>query len=158
MSSGLNRCTFIGNLGADPEVRYSAAGSAVCEIRLAVSESWKDKQTGEKKERTEWVRVTFFGKLAEIVGEYCKKGKQIYVAGRMHTEEYERDGVKKWATKIMGDEMLLLGGAGGERSDGSSARQPQQRQAPARGSAPPSGRAAPQSATRDGFEDDDIPF
>jgi single-strand DNA-binding protein len=106
---GINKVILVGNLGADPETRYTPSGTAITEIRIATSESWKDKQTGEKQERTEWHRITFFGKVAEIAGEYLKKGGQVYVEGKIRTEEYEKDGVKKYSTKIIADVMQLLG-------------------------------------------------
>lgn len=109
MSKGLNKVMIIGNLGADPEVRYTSSGTAIATARLATSESWKDKTTGEQQERTEWHRCKFFGKLAEIVGQYVKKGSQIYVEGKLRTEEYEKDGIKRYSTDIVCDEMQMLG-------------------------------------------------
>ena len=110
MSRGINKAILVGNLGADPETRYTPSGTAITEIRIATSEAWKDKQTGEQQERTEWHRVTFFGKLAEIAGEYLKKGAQVYVEGKIKTEEYEKDGVKRYSTKVIADQMQMLGG------------------------------------------------
>lgn len=133
---GVNKAIIIGTLGQDPEVRYTGSGTAITNISLATNESWTDKQSGEKSERTEWHRVTFFGKLAEIAGEYLKKGRQVYVEGSLRTDKYtDKDGVERYTTKIIADQMQMLGGQGG--SDSSAPRQQrhertQQRQAPAR--------------------------
>ncbi len=99
MARGVNKVILVGNLGADPETRYTPSGTAITSIRIATSESWKDKQTGEQQERTEWHRVDFFGRLAEIAGEYLKKGRQVYVEGKLRTDEYEKDGVKRYSTE-----------------------------------------------------------
>ena len=109
-SRGINKVILVGNLGAEPETRYTPSGTAITSIRIATSESWKDKQTGEQKERTEWHRVEFFGRLAEIAGEYLKKGGQVYVEGSIRTDEYEKDGIKRYSTKIIANEMQMLGG------------------------------------------------
>jgi single-strand DNA-binding protein len=165
MADGLNKVQLIGNLGADPEVRYSGSGKAVVELRLATAESWKDKD-GNRQEHTEWHRVVFFGKTAEIIGEFCTKGRQLYVEGRIRTEEYEKDGVKRYATKIMGDQFRLLGGRpadggsqrGGARDDASSGGERRQyRGAPSRHQPPPRGQEKQAPAGND-FYDDDIPF
>ena len=163
MARGINKVILVGNLGADPETRYTPSGTAITSIRIATSESWKDKQTGEQQERTEWHRVEFFARLAEIAGEYLKKGSQVYIEGKLRTEEYEKDGVKRWSTKIIADEMQMLGGreGGGEGASfgggGGAARE----RGPARGPQPaPAARNAPASAPsgNDGFDDDEIPF
>lgn len=107
---GENLVILIGSLGADPETRYSANGSAITAIKLATSKEWKDKITGEKKEHTEWHKVKFFGKLAEIAGKYLKKGSSVYVKGELKTEDYEKDGVKRYFTNIIAGEMQMLGG------------------------------------------------
>ncbi len=154
MANDLNQCQFIGRAGSDPEVRYTPAGDAVCNLGIAVG--WKTKE----KEGVEWVRCAFFGKLAEIVGEYVTKGKQIFVSGRMSTREYEKEGVKHYITEVRCDRMQLLGsrdgGEGqGERSGG------QQRQAPARSaSSGQQQRAARQQGADDPFGDmdSDIPW
>lgn len=113
MARGINKVILVGNLGADPEVRYTAGGSAITSIRIATSESWKDKQTGEQQERTEWHRVKFFGRLAEIAGEYLKKGRQVYVEGSLRTDKYtDKDGVERYSTDIVANEMQMLGGTG----------------------------------------------
>ena len=158
MARGINKVILVGNLGADPETRYTPAGLAITSIRIATSESWKDKQTGEQQERTEWHRVKFFGRLAEIAGEYLKKGGQVYIDGKLRTEEYEKDGIKRWSTDIIADEMQMLGskggsaggeGGGGERRERGPVRGPQP--APARNApaAPPAG---------ENFDEDEIPF
>jgi single-strand DNA-binding protein len=168
MARGVNKVILIGNLGADPETRYTASGSAICTIRIATSESWKDKQTGEQQERTEWHRVKFFGRLAEIAGEYLKKGRQVYIEGSIRTDKYtDKEGIERYSTDIIANEMQMLGGggegasrgAGGEGGGGYRARpQPSQ----SRGGAPSGGgRPAPSQQPASGvgeFEDDDIPF
>jgi len=163
MARGINKVILVGNLGADPETRYTPSGTAITTIRVATSESWKDKQTGEQQERTEWHRVKFFSRLAEIAGEYLKKGSQVYIEGRLRTEEYEKDGIKRWSTDIVADEMQMLGsrgggtgggeggGGGGERRERGPARGPQS--APQRSA--PAGAPAP---AHDSFDDDEIPF
>ena len=114
MARGVNKVTLIGNLGADPEIRYTAGGSAVANVRLATAETWRDKETGDQQERTEWHRVVFFSRLAEIVGEYLKKGAQIYVEGRLQTRKWQdRDGNDRYTTEIVANEMQMLGGRGG---------------------------------------------
>ena len=111
MARGINKVILVGTLGKDPEVRYSQGGSALTSISVATNESWKDKQTGEQKERTEWHRVKFFGRLAEIAGEYLKKGGQVYIEGSLRTEKYtDKQGVEKYSTDIIASEMQMLGG------------------------------------------------
>ncbi|HEY6942146.1 single-stranded DNA-binding protein [Dokdonella sp.] len=168
----MNKVILVGNLGADPETRYTANGGAITSIRIATSESWKDKQTGEQQERTEWHRVKFFGRLAEIAGEYLKKGRQVYVEGSLRTDKYtDKDGVERYSTDIIANEMQMLGGPGGGGGEGGgyggggggggggySRDRGGERSAPSRG-APPS--AAPRQSAPpadSGFEDDDIPF
>ncbi len=120
MARGINKVILIGNLGKDPEVRYAPNGGAVTNITLATSESWKDKNSGEKQEKTEWHRVVFFGKLAEIAGEYLKKGAQIYVEGRLQTRKWQdKEGKDRYTTEIVAGELQMLGsraGAGGAMS------------------------------------------
>jgi single-strand DNA-binding protein len=159
MARGINKVILVGNLGADPETRYTPSGTAITSIRIATSESWKDKQTGEQQERTEWHRVEFFGRLAEIAGEYLKKGRQVYIEGKLRTDEYEKDGVKRWSTKIIADEMQMLGGREGGGSEGASGGGYSRERGPARGpqSAPAPARSAPAPAS-DNFDDDEIPF
>src|SRR6478752_3389150 len=120
MARGVNKVILVGTLGKDPEVRYSQAGAAMASISVATNESWKDKVTGEKQERTEWHRVKFFGRLAEIAGEYLKKGGQVYIEGSLRTEKYtDKQGVEKYSTDIIANEMQMLGGkpeGGSERT------------------------------------------
>ena len=159
MARGVNKVILVGNLGADPETRYSASGTAMCSIRIATSESWNDKQTGEKQERTEWHRVKFFGKLAEIAGQYLKKGRQVYIEGSIRTDKYtDKDGIERYSTDVIANEMQMLGGQGegGGRGEGGGF-QPR----PAQGRSAPAGQArssAPPPADNEGFPDDDIPF
>jgi len=111
MARGKNLVILIGNLGKDPEVRYMPNGDALCNLTVATSDTWKDKQTGENKEQTEWHRVTFFGRLAEIAGEYLKKGSKVYIEGSLRTRKYTgNDGIERYATEIRGAEMQMLGG------------------------------------------------
>ena len=112
MANDLNRCSFIGRLGRDPEVKYMPSGSAVVNFSIAVGQSWKDKETGQKKEKTEWVRISAFGKLAEICGEYLSKGKQIFISGRMETRKWEKDGVPQYSTEIIANDVQFLGSRG----------------------------------------------
>lgn len=114
MARGINKVILIGNLGADPEVRYMPSGGAVANLRVATTESWKDKQTGERQEQTEWHQVVFFGKLAEIAGEYLKKGSKLYVEGRLRTRKWQdKSGTDRYTTEIVGGEMQMLDGRGG---------------------------------------------
>ena len=154
MARGINKVILVGNLGADPETRYSPSGTAVTKIRVATSESWKDKQSGEQNERTEWHRVTMFGRLGEIAAEYLRKGSQVYIEGSLRTNKWQgQDGQDRYTTEIIADEMQMLGGrgggsfGGGQQGGGSSFGGGQQG----------GGSAPPQSGPDDGF-DDDIPF
>lgn len=148
--ASLNKCQFIGNLGRDPELKYMPSGDAVASISVGVTESWKDKTTGEKKELTEWVRISFFGKLAEIAGQYLKKGSQVYVEGAMRTRKYtDKDGVEKYVTEIRGETMKMLGSRPAD-SGGTDSPAPRQQLAAARGNQ----RPAPNFSDMD----DDIPF
>lgn len=111
MARGVNKVILVGTLGRDPEMRYTAAGKAIANTSLATNESWKDKNTGEKQERTEWHNITFFGPLAEIAGKYLKKGAQVYVEGSLRTDKYvDKQGVEKYSTKVHVNEMQMLGG------------------------------------------------
>lgn len=113
MARGINKVILVGNLGADPETRYMPSGGAVTNVRLATSDTWRDKQSGEQQERTEWHRVVFFGRLAEVAGEYLRKGRQIYVEGRLQTRKWQtQDGQDRWSTEIVANEMQMLGGRG----------------------------------------------
>lgn len=130
--ASLNKVIIIGNLGRDPETRYMPSGDCMTTITVATTETWKDKQTGDKKEATEWHRISFFGKLAEIAGQYLKKGSQVYVEGSLRTREYtDKDGVKKYATDIKASEMKMLGGRAESAPAAQAPRQAaQQQQAP----------------------------
>ncbi|HEY8330515.1 MAG TPA: single-stranded DNA-binding protein [Pseudomonas sp.] len=165
MARGVNKVILVGNVGGDPETRYLPNGNAVTNITLATSDSWKDKQTGQLQERTEWHRVVFFGKVAEIAGEYLRKGSQVYVEGRLQTREWEKDGVKRYTTEIvvdMGGQMQLLGGRGGNAGDEAprAPRAPReaQQQAPRQSRPAPQQPAAQQPAPDYDSFDDDIPF
>lgn len=162
MARGVNKVILVGNLGADPETRYSASGTAFCSISVATTDSWKDKQTGERQEKTEWHRVKFFGRLAEIAGEYLKKGQQVYVEGALRTDKYtDKEGVERYSTDIIANEMQMLGGrseGGGGRGEGGG-YQPRPSQGRPAGAPSGGGRpSAPPSQDNGGFEDDDIPF
>jgi single-strand DNA-binding protein len=114
MARGINKVILVGNLGADPETRYMPSGSAVTNLSVATSESWKDKQTGEQTERTEWHKVVMFDRLAEIAAEYLRKGSQVYIEGKLQTRKWQdRDGNDRWTTEIRANEMQMLGGRGG---------------------------------------------
>lgn len=151
-SRGLNKVMLIGNLGADPEVRYSPSGMAVANVRLATNESWRDKESGETQERTEWHRVVFFGRLAEVVKEYLHKGSQIYLEGRLQTRKWQdKDGQDRYSTEIVANDMQMLGGRGGTASFDDA---PPQEAEP---DTAPSQAKKPSSVTDEDF-DDDIPF
>ena len=126
----INKVMIIGTLGRDPEVRYLPNGNAVCSISLATDEGYKDKNTGQQVDRTEWHKVEAFGKLAEIIGEYLKKGSKCYVEGKLKTDEYEKDGIKRYSTKIVANEMTMLDSKqDGQQNQGYQQASPQQ-QAP----------------------------
>ncbi len=160
--ASVNKVILIGNLGRDPEVRYATSGSAICNVTIATSRQWKDKTSGERQEETEWHRVVFYDRLAEIAGEYLKKGRPVYVEGRLKTRKWtDKDGVEKYTTEIVAAEMQLLGGrdggGGGAMGGGDeSAAQAPRSAPPARST--PAAKPAPKSPT--GFDDmdDDIPF
>ncbi len=163
MARGINKVILIGNLGNDPEVRYMPNGNAVANITLATSDSWRDKQTGQMVDRTEWHRVVFFGKLAEIAGEYLRKGSKVYVEGRLQTREWEKDGVKRYTTEIvvdMGGTMQMLDGRNDNQEAGSrpAASRPAPQPAAAQPQQPASSRPAAQPAPDYDSFDDDIPF
>jgi len=121
MARGINKVILIGNCGADPETRYLTNGGAVTNITVATSESWKDRETGQQNERTEWHRVVFFRRLAEIAGEYLKKGSKVYIEGSLRTNQWERDGQKHYTTEIIADQMQMLDSRGSGGSAGGSA-------------------------------------
>ncbi|BBB69210.1 single-stranded DNA-binding protein [Undibacterium sp. YM2] len=164
--ASVNKVIIVGNLGRDPETRYMPSGDAMTSITVATTDSWKDKSSGEKKEQTEWHRITFFGKLAEIAGQYLKKGSQVYVEGSLRTRKYtDKDGVEKYATDIKADSMQMLGSrqgmgggagmddGGGYGGGGGGAPAPRPQAAPQQRQAPAS-RPAPNFSDMD----DDIPF
>ena len=170
--ASINKVILVGNLGQDPEVKYMPSGGAVTNISIATTDSWKDKATGEKKENTEWHRVVFFNRLAEIVGEYLRKGSQVYIEGNLRTRKWQdQNGVDKYTTEIVAREMQMLGGRAGGSSDFApsqqSQQQPQQAQQQGGGQQQQGGGAPQQSAPQqqqsappqnfDNF-DDDIPF
>lgn len=163
--ASVNKVILVGNLGRDPEIRYMPSGEPVANVTIATSSKYKSK-TGEMVEETEWHRVTFFGKLAEIVGQYLKKGRSIYVEGRIKTRKYtDKDGVEKYATDIIANEMQMLGGREGmgepSQDDGGGYDSAPRRPAPQRPAAPaPAARQAPAPRPASGFDDmdDDIPF
>ena len=147
----LNKVHLIGRVGGDPETNYTQGGTAITKCTLATSEKWKDKNSGEVQERTEWHRLTFFGRIAEVVAEYVKKGSLIYVEGKLHYGEYtDREGIKRYTTEVQCDGMKLL--------ESKKDRDGEQRErAPARGpQSPPAGARAP--APAGDFDEDDIPF
>ncbi len=155
MARGVNKVILIGNMGKDPDIRYMPSGAAAANCSIATSESWRDKNTGEMQEKTEWHNLVFFGRLAEIVGEYCKKGSKIYVEGRLQTRKWQdKNGNDRYTTEIVANEMQMLDsrGAGGDYSSGgqSSYGGGQQQSAPAQQQPAP-------AMANDDF-DDDIPF
>jgi single-strand DNA-binding protein len=161
MARGVNKVILVGNLGKDPEVKYFPNGDAFCNLTLATTDSWTDKTSGEKKERTEWHNVVFTRKLAEIAGQYLKKGSQIYVEGSLRTRKWEKDGVERYTTEIQVSDMQMLGGKPGggtgsmEGGGGGYAARSSGGGNAARGqSSQPAAPATPDH----GFEDDDIPF
>jgi single-strand DNA-binding protein len=153
MSRGINKVILIGHLGADPETRAMPSGTTVANLRLATSENWKDKQSGENQERTEWHNVAMFGRLAEIAGEYLRKGSQVYIEGRLRTRKWQdKSGADRYTTEIVANDMQMIGGRGGSGAGGGGG-EPRERSAPAESSAATAGAGA-------GGEDfdDDIPF
>ncbi len=162
-SRGINKVILIGNLGQDPETRFMPSGGAVTNCTLATSDSWKDKSSGQMQERTEWHRVVFFNRLAEIAGEYLKKGSKVYIEGRLQTRKWQdNSGQDKYTTEIVANEMQMLdsrGGSGGDynqdnnRGQQAAPQQPQQ----ASSAAPQGGAKPPEGGSFDDF-DDDIPF
>ncbi|MEN8720654.1 MAG: single-stranded DNA-binding protein [Oceanococcaceae bacterium] len=160
MARGINKVILVGNLGAAPESRSTNNGSTVCNIRIATSESWRDKQSNELQERTEWHNVVFFGRLAEVAAQYLRKGSQVYVEGSLRTRKWQgQDGQDRYTTEVIANEMQMLGGRGGDGggsrgdddgqwsgNDGGHPSSPAPRKAPA--------AAAPTT----NFDDDDLPF
>ena len=154
-SRGINKVILAGNLGNDPEVRYMPNGNAVANISIATSDSWKDKTSGEQQEKTEWHRVVFFNRLAEIVEQYVKKGSKIYGEGRLQTRSWEQEGVKRYSTEIVASEMQMLDGRAGSQEMNDNAFGQSQR--PPEPSQSEGHSKAAQPANFDNF-DDDIPF
>jgi single-strand DNA-binding protein len=172
--ASVNKVILIGNLGRDPEVRYTPSGAAVCNVSIATTRNWKSKDSGERQEETEWHRVVFYDRLAEIAGEYLKKGRPVYVEGRLKTRQWEKEGVKQYTTEIIAETMQLLGGreggggggmgGGDEMGGGGGGGYGRSRDDEGGGRAAPAPRAPaaqrqqPKSST--GFDDmdDDIPF
>ena len=153
MARGINKVILVGNLGADPEIRYMPSGGAVTNLSIATTDSWRDKESGEQQERTEWHRVAMFGRLAEIAGEYLRKGRQVYIEGRLRTRKWQdRDGNDRYTTEIVANEMQMLGG----RSD-TGAGAPS-RPAPEAAPAAAPAAAASTASSDSGDFDDDIPF
>lgn len=165
MARGVNKVILVGNCGQDPETRYMPSGGAVTNVSIATSETWKDKQTGQPQERTEWHRVVFFNRLGEIAGEYLKKGSKVYVEGSLRTRKWQgQDGQDRYTTEIVASEMQMLDSRGGQGMDqGGYAPQPSQQQSAAPQQAAPQQQAPQQAAPQaapGGFDsfDDDIPF
>jgi single-strand DNA-binding protein len=156
MARGVNKVILIGNLGKDPELKSFPNGDAYCNITLATSESWNDKQSGEKKERTEWHNLVFTRKLAEIVGQYLKKGSKIYVEGSLRTRKWEKDGIDRYTTEVQVQDMQMLDGRGGASGGDDYSPPPQRSSSSAPRASAPARQQAP--VAEDQFEDDDIPF
>src|SRR5690606_33909926 len=162
--ASVTKVILIGTLGRDPESRFTPSGSAVCNVRIATTRNWKDKASGEKREETEWHSVVFYDRLAEIAGEYLKKGRSVYVEGRLKTRKWQdKEGQDRYTTEIIATEMVLLGSrdGGGASDDGGYSREPAASGAPSRGPARPgAGAAAPGAGKPPNFDDmdDDIPF
>ena len=168
--ASVNKVIIVGNLGKDPEVRYMPSGGAICNVNVATTRQWKNKESGEKQEETDWHRIVFFDRLAEIAGEYLKKGRSVYVEGRLRTRKWtDKEGKEQYTTEVVATEMQMLGGregmgggaGGGEEGGGGySERSAPQRPAPASrpAASAPASRPAPKATT--GFDnmDDDIPF
>ena len=158
--AGVNKVIIIGNVGSDPETKYMPSGGAVTNLSIATSESWKDKQTGQPQERTEWHRVVFFNKLAEIVAQYMRKGSKIYIEGALRTRQWEQDGVKRYSTEIVASQMQMLDSKNGDQqAPQQQQRQPQQQyqqQAPQQHHQQQ--QAQQQVPQNQGEEFEDIPF
>lgn len=150
--SSLNKVILIGNLGADPETRYMPSGDAMCALNIATSETWKDKTSGERKESTEWHRLVFFGRLAEVAGQYLRKGSKIYVEGRLKTRKWQKDGQDRYTTEIHVNDMKMLDGKPADGEQRAAPRQEQSRPAGAQHGSAHGGQGG------FGNFDDDIPF
>jgi single-strand DNA-binding protein len=155
MARGINKVILIGNLGADPETRAMPSGTTVANLRVATSESWRDKQTGEQQERTEWHRVALFGRLAEVAGEYLRKGSQVYIEGSLRTRKWQdKQGNERYSTEIIGNDLQMLGGRGGAGGAGAAPVSAGAGSA----SAPSYAEESAGSGSRSEEFDDDIPF
>ena len=156
-SRGINKVIIVGNLGQDPDVKYMPNGDAVVNVTIATSETWKDKQTGEQKEKTEWHRVVFFRRLGEIAGEYLRKGSKVYIEGKLQTRKWQHsDGSDRYTTEIVANDMQMLDSRGGSGDGGNY--QPNMGQGRSQQSAPQSAPGKPAPAAMDSDFDDDIPF
>jgi len=162
MARGVNKVILIGNLGADPETRAMPSGTTVANLRVATSESWRDKQTGEQQERTEWHRVAFFGRLAEVAGEYLRKGSQVYIEGSLRTRKWQdKQGNERYSTEIVGNDLQMLGargGAGGAGGGGVTAATPDGGRVAGGAGSPPLAEESSGTTGRGEEFDDDIPF
>jgi len=170
MARGINKVILVGNLGNDPEVKYTQAGAPITTISVATTDAWKDKNTGQMQERTEWHRVKFFGRLAEIAAEYLKKGRQVYIEGSLRTDKYTgKDGIEKYFTEVIANEMQMLGGMGGGEggggggggggySRGSDRGGAQGGQGSGQGGGQERQQPSRQAPADNAFPDDDIPF
>ena len=160
MSRGVNKVILVGNLGKDPDMKYTASGAAIANITVATSEYWTDKQSGEKQEKTEWHRVVFFRRLAEIAGEYLRKGSQVYIEGKLQTRKWQdQNGNDRYSTEVVGNEMQMLGGRGegGGGGGGGGGGRPQGGGGGFRSNQPDQ-ESSSKPAGDGGFNDDDIPF
>ena len=154
--ASVNKVILVGNLGADPETRYTPNNEQVTNIRLATTDTWRDKQTGEKREQTEWHRIVFFGKLAEIAGQYLKKGSSVYIEGRLRTRKWQgQDGQDRYSTEIVADQMQMLGRREGM---GDATMRDEGRQAPLRRNDAPPPSSSGGGGYGGGFDDEDVPF
>jgi single-strand DNA-binding protein len=159
MARGINKVILIGNLGADPETRAMPSGTTVANLRVATSESWRDKQTGEQQERTEWHRVALFGRLAEIAGEYLRKGSQVYIEGSLRTRKWQdKQGNERYSTEIVGNELQMLGGRGGGGGAAGAGAEAGGRSSGAGGGPSYAEESGGGSSSRSEEFDDDIPF
>lgn len=159
MARGINKVILVGNLGGDPETRYTASGAAITRITVATSESWRDKQTGENQERTEWHRVVFFNRLAEIAGEYLRKGRQVYIEGSLRTNKWQdQSGQDRYTTEVIASEMQMLGGRGDDAPAGPAQGGFREKATPAKQGAARPAEQSPVFQGEDNFTDDDIPF
>ena len=159
--ASVNKVILIGNLGRDPETRYAPSGSAICNVRIATTRNWKDKASGEKREETEWHSVVFYDRLAEIAGEYLKKGRSVYVEGRLKTRKWtDKEGVERYTTEIVADQMQMLGGRDGMGGGGGGDEAGGSAPAPRAAAAPRPAPTKPAAKSSTGFDDmdDDIPF